>query len=100
MKKVIRLTESDLTRIVKRVIKESKYGSFDDEEWYDEEDRSFDPKGFEDFDFEEEEFGDFGDLEKKHPDTKWFGKGEHGKKMFDKYREVKGNPFKVRRRRD
>ena len=34
MKKIVKLTETDLTRIVKRVIEESKYGSFDDEEWY------------------------------------------------------------------
>jgi hypothetical protein len=40
MKKVIKLTESDLMRIVKRVMTESKkFGSFDDEEWYDEEDK-------------------------------------------------------------
>lgn len=101
-KRVIRLTESDLMRIVKRVINEgNKFGSFDDEEWYDESDRraSFDDMGDEDFD--EEKFDDFEDFESKHgEDTKWFGRGEHGKKMFDKYREVKQRPFKVRTRRD
>lgn len=78
MKKVIRLTESDLTRIVRRIIKESKFGSFDDEV-----------------------FDEFDDLQSKHGhDTKWFDKGESGKKMFDTYKDKHKRPFKVRNRRD
>jgi len=100
MKKVIRLTEADLTRIVKRVIEESKYGSFDDEEWYDEKDSSFSKSGFDDMEFDDEEFDDFDNLQSKHGhDTKWFGKGESGKKMFDTYKDKHKKPFKVRTRR-
>ena len=37
MKKIIRLTESDLTRIVRRVIKENKNSDvFEDDKCYDE----------------------------------------------------------------
>lgn len=100
MKKVVRLTESDLVRIVKRIVNESKYGSFDDEEWYDIDDRRFGKEGFDDMEYDEEEFDDFDDFESKHNDTKWFGKGEHGKKMFGHYKDHHKKPFKVRSRRD
>jgi hypothetical protein len=100
MKKVIRLTEADLTRIVKRVIEESKYGSFDDEEWYDEKDSSFSKSGFDDMEFDDEEFDDFDDLQSKHgEDTRWFDKGESGKRIFDTYKDKHKRPFKVRTRR-
>ncbi len=101
MKKVIRLTEADLTRIVRRVIKETKYGSFDDEEWYDIDDRRFNKNDFEGMDYDEEEFDDFDDFESKHgSDTKWFGKGEHGKKTFGLYKDRHQKPFKVRSKRN
>ena len=101
MKKVIRLTEADLTRIVKRVIEESKYGSFDDEEWYDDNDSRFNKSEFGDMEFDDEEFDEFDDLQSKHGhDTKWFDKGESGKKMFDTYKDKHKRPFKVRTRRD
>ena len=101
MRKVVRLTESDLVRIVKRVIKENKrFGSFDDEEWYDDTDRLTSKDDF-DFDFDEEEFDKFDDLQSKHGhDTKWFDKGESGRKMFDTYKDKHKRPFKVRTRRD
>jgi hypothetical protein len=100
MKKIVRLTESDLTRIVRRIIKESKFGSFDDE-WYDDEDKRFDKLGFDDMEFDDEEFDDFDDFNTKHGhDTKWFDKGEHGKKMFDIYKDRHKKPFRVRTKRD
>jgi hypothetical protein len=101
MRKVTRLTEADLTRIVRRVIKESKYGSFDDEEWYDSDDKRFGKEGFEDMEYDEEEFDDFDDFSSKHgEDTRWFGKGDSGKKMFGHYKDHHKKPFKVRSRRD
>ena len=102
MKKVIRLTESDLVRIVKRVINENKrFGSFDDEEWYDDNDSRFNNSEFDDMEFDDEEFDDFDNLQSKHGhDTKWFGKGESGKKMFDMYKDKHKKPFKVRTKRD
>ena len=100
MKKVIRLTEADLTRIVKRVIEESKYGSFDDEEWYDDNDSRFNNSEFDNMEFDDEEFDEFDDFQSKHgDDTKWFGKGESGRKMFDTYKDKHKKPFKVRTRR-
>jgi len=99
MKKVIKLTESDLMRIVKRVINESKYGSFDDEEWYDKDDKFTRVDDMGD-DFDEEEFDDFDSFSSKHGhDTKWFGKGDSGRKMFDTYKDKHSKPFKVRTRR-
>jgi hypothetical protein len=86
-------------RIVKRVISESKYGSFDDEEWYDKDDRFTRVDDMGD-DFDEEEFDDFDSLDSKHGhDTKWFGKGDSGRKMFDTYKDKHSKPFKVRTRR-
>ena len=100
MKKVIRLTESDLMRIVKRVINENKkFGSFDDEEWYDEDDKFTRVDDMGD-DFDDEEFNDFDSFSSKHGhDTKWFGKGDSGRKMFDTYKDKHSKPFKVRTRR-
>jgi len=100
MKKVIRLTESDLMRIVKRIMNESKkFGSFDDEEWYDEDDKFTRVDDMGD-DFDDEEFDDFDSFSSKHGhDTKWFGKGDSGRKMFDTYKDKHSKPFKVRTRR-
>jgi len=101
MKKVIRLTESDLMRIVKRVISENKkFGSFDDEEWYDEDDKFTRVDDMGD-DFDEEEFDDFDSLDSKHGhDTKWFGKGDSGRNAFNLYKDKHSKPFKVRTRRN
>ncbi len=64
MKKIVRLTESDLTRIIRRIVNEQnenierldryalkQYGG---DKWYDEDDRTLD--SFDDYD-EEYEFG-------------------------------------------
>jgi hypothetical protein len=102
MKKVIRLTESDLMKIIKRIVNEqsNKFGSFDDEEWYDEDDRLTNVDDMGD-DFDEEEFDNFDDLESKHGhDTKWFGKGERGRTSFDTYKDKSKSPFKVRTNRN
>ena len=100
MKKVIRLTESDLIRIVKRIINEgNKFGSFDNKKWRDENDNLVNLVNTDDT--EEEEFPDFKSLDSKHgKNTKWFPSGERGKKMFDTYKDKHQSPFKVRTRRD
>ena len=106
MKKIIRLTEADLTRIVKRVIEESKYGSFDDEEWYDDTDRLTSKDDF-DFDYDEEEFDDFESYHGKYPSDSedspsWFKSKDknYSKSMFDMYKNKHKKPFKVRTKRD
>ena len=117
MKKIIRLTESDLIKLVKRVVKEQeldkdlpmkKRGILGHNNyWYDEEDRPVNP---DEFDYEEEmEFGpdDFEEYishtEKHHPKNKWsFGdkswEGDRapGKGYYDRYQ--KGGPLKLRRK--
>ena len=88
-------------RIVKRVMNENKkFGSFDDEEWYDDNDSRFNNSEFDDMEFDDEEFDDFDNLQSKHGhDTKWFGKGDSGRKMFDTYKDKHKKPFKVRTKR-
>jgi len=118
MKKVIRLTENELTRLIKRMVTEMEdegslrdadknwkshkdsdktFSSFNDEDWYDDEDVKVD---LDDVDFDEEEFDDFDNYSKEYPkqSLKKFGKGPQSKSMFDTYRDKKG-PMKVRRRR-
>ena len=115
MKKVIRLTESDLIRLVKRVIKEERYGSFGNmkrpdfrgDTYIDDDDRFVDDEklfgiGDED-EFDTEEFDDFESYSKKYPEDRedsprWF-KGKQGKTMFDTYKKTTGKPFKVKTRR-
>lgn len=114
-KKIIRLTESDLIQIVKRVIKEQKYGSFGNlkrkdykgDQWIDDMDRPasddeiYGIGGDENFDTEE--FDDFESYSEKYPEDdekspSWF-KGKQGKTMFDTYRKTTGKPFKVKTRK-
>ena len=67
MKRIVRLTESDLARIVKRVIQEQeetpkrlrgnyRIRSWTPDAWYDEDDRAVNPDDIEDYE-EEVEFG-------------------------------------------
>jgi len=115
-KRVIRLTESDLMRLVKRVIEEDRYGSFGNmkrkdhrgDSWVRDDDMpvSDDEELFgigDDEEFDTEEFDDFESYSKKYPEhdeksPKWF-KGGMGKTMFNTYREKTGKPFKVKTRR-
>jgi hypothetical protein len=63
-----------------------QYGSFDDKEWYDQDNRQH--TGDFEFDFDEEEFNDYPSFKEKHPDSKI----EYYKKQHD-------NPFKLRTRK-
>ena len=115
MKKIIRLTESDLTRIVKRIIEEQKYGSFGNlkrpdykgDQYVRDDDRfTSDEEIFgigDDDEFDTEEFDDYESYSEKYPEDRedtpsWF-KGKQGKTMFDRYKNVTGKPFKVKTRR-
>lgn len=114
MKKIVRLTESDLNRIVKRVIKEQDeflddddyYGFFDDDLKINRFSRNVSPN--DDFDdFDEEEFEDFdsyrGSKYAKDPFNKWAfndPREKEGRKYFGLYQDKSGGkPFKIRRRR-
>ena len=115
MKKTIRLTESELMNLVKRIIKEERYGSFGNmkrrdfkgDQYVSDDDRFVDDEeiygiGDED-EFDTEEFDDYESYSEKYPEDKedsptWF-KGKQGKTMFDRYKNVTGKPFKVKTRR-
>jgi hypothetical protein len=75
------------------------FGSFSDEDgWYDDSDRSY--SGDFDFDFDEEEFDDFETFHSKYGKNQpWFASGDEGRTMFNKYREIEGKPFRVRKMR-
>lgn len=118
MKKTIRLTESDLMRLVKRVIKEQEMDRElpakmkgilgHNDYWYDENDRPVNP---DEFDYDEEiEFGpdDFEDYishtETDFPGNRWSfnvkgykGDVGPGKGYWDKYQ--KHGPIKLRKKR-
>jgi hypothetical protein len=76
------------------------FGSFSDEHgWFDE--RDVHHKGDFDFDYDEEEFDEFEPFYEKFGDkTRWFAKGDEGKKFFDMYKNHHEGPFKVRTRRE
>lgn len=75
--------------------KGNKFGSFDNENWYDNDDVNY--SGDFDFDYDEEEVHDFPSFKEKHGDTRWFGDGDQGEKIFNRYKELSGGkPFKVR----
>ena len=82
------------------------YLGIGDHGFYDKSDRQI--KDF-DFDYDEEEYDDFGEFISKYPDQKWFRKGRSDDKKFgrdssdryfwEKYKEMFGGPFKLRKRR-
>jgi len=76
--------------------KSKMYSTFDDEDWYDEEDRQY--KGDFDFDFDDEEYDDFKTFSEKHPTQKWFGPND-GESMFNQYKDKFGK-IKVRTRKE
>ena len=72
------------------------YGSFYDDEWYDQDNKSYDSNKF-DFDYDEEEFEDFPSLMTKHGNKgKWFGNDKDGEELFNLYKDYHNRPFKVR----
>ena len=113
MKKIVRLTESDLVRLVNRVIKEQRYGSFGDfrkpdsegDYYADEADRfvNHDIEGIDDDEmYDTEYFDDYESYSKRYPKSdknspKWF---DNSKAKFDAYRNAVGKPFKVKTRRN
>ena len=106
MKKIIRLTESDLVRIVNKVIKESKFRAKfgDTDHWVDDEgehtyfDKDLEDTGYYEFDYdpysEVENFEDIPEDIKK----RLFGDEKYGKTFYDAYKKRHGN-FKYSRRK-
>lgn len=103
-------TEVDMEEPVEGEMGESMYGSFGDnrrkdykgDKYYDEKDRpvrSGDIYGIGGDDFDTEEFDTFQQLYDKYGDKQsWFNKTD-GERMFNKYRETTGKPFKVKTRK-
>ena len=120
MKKVVRLTEADLVRIVKRVIEEQEDIQWmrDDENpenmyyktpgadyWYDKDDRRGPKEDIFDFDFDEEEYDEFDDFITKYPYVddggiqNWFPNNSIGRSWFKHYKRDSGGRFPIRVRR-
>ena len=112
MKKIVRLTESDLVRLVKRIIREGDvYGSFgnmgrDDYKGDDYVDIETDQYADDDVlfnigsddDFDTEEFDDYESFDAKYPKRRSLS-GSMGKKMFDTYKEKTGKPLSIKTRK-
>lgn len=88
-----KLRKSKKSKTDEAEMEEGIYGSFDGKNWYDKDDREF--SGNFDFEYDEEEFDEFEPMTNKHPNTKWFSKGDEGKTWFNRYK-TKYGPLKVR----
>jgi hypothetical protein len=118
MKKIIRLTESDLVRLVKRVVREQEFNRESSrapkgilghrDGWYDEGDRPVNPDEFdydEEFEFGPEDFEDYiSHTDKDFPENRWSfnakgfkGDRSPGKGYYDRYQ--KQGPIKLRKKR-
>ena len=110
MKKIIRLTESDLMRLVKRVIKEQR--EYDDDffykekpgksYYYDKDDNVSDIGDDTDMDVEEWDEDDFDNFHNKYPygeRQKTFPNTEDGKRWFKGYSQSHGGKFPVYKRK-
>ena len=85
---------------------ENMYLGIGDHGFFDKIDRPM--KDF-DFDYDEEEYDDFDEFISKYPDQRWFRKGRSDDAKFgrdssdrhfwEKYKEMFGGPFKLRKRR-
>ena len=107
MKKVIRLTETDLVNIVKKVLKEGDFRTKFEKQphWIDQKGRhiTFDPDlestGYYDFEYEPgvdvEEYEDLPDDIR----TTLFSQDRYGKEMYNKYKEKYGK-FRYSRKKD
>jgi hypothetical protein len=76
------------------------YLGIGDHGFYDKSDRQI--KDF-DFDYDEEEYDDYDEFTSKYPNQKFFPKYgddvEPSRKFWNKYKEMFGGPFKLRKRR-
>jgi hypothetical protein len=88
--------QADMDLPIEGEMGEAMYGSFGDGD-YDEHDRLSDIGSDDDFDIEE--FDTFQKLYDKYGNRQsWFSKTD-GERMFNKYREMTGRPFKVKTRK-
>ena len=120
MKKTVKLTERDLTKIVKRVMNEwfyagepkdddensEYYATFGSDSWRDKDNRFYNQEKMDSMkmsnDFEDESFDEYDEFSSKYPnlDKNWFGDDsvEDKREIFKQYKEVgKKGPLRVRR---
>jgi len=72
----------------------TRFASFNDEDWFDENDYPY--TGDFNFDFDEEQFDEFEPFKEKYgKKVKWFSPDEQGKTFFNRYKEKFG-PLKIR----
>jgi len=86
MARIVRLTENDLTRLVRKVINEQRYLKHDKlNKWTSDDDslRNFDTLPGEDSDYDEEVFDNYGTFSQKYPDSKPYSRGWGGQNPED-----------------